>query len=103
MNQCVAFNKLLFQFVNHHYNFTLHCLDAASVTYEIQTVTMFWYVAIQLCIVVERLIMGDSDDLVVVALTFVHTFLSLLLMSLFTFYISIMKMLYLYENLECKK
>ena len=55
---------------------------------------MFQYVAVlvgdstlQLCIIVERLILGDCDDLVVRAFILVH---SLLLMSSFTFDICIM-------------
>ena len=56
--------------------------------------TVFQYVAVlvgdstlQLCIIVERLILGDCDDLVVRAFILVH---SLLLMSSFTFDICIM-------------
>ena len=57
---------------------------------------MFQYVAVlvgdsalQLCIIVERLILGDYNDLVVRAFILVH---SLLLMSSFTFDICIMWM-----------
>ena len=42
---------------------------------------------LQLCIIVERLILGDCDDLVVIASILVH---NLLLMSSFTFDTSIM-------------
>ena len=62
---------------------------------------MFQYVAVlagdsalQLCIITERLILGDCDDLAVIAFILVH---SLLLMSSFTLDICIM---YLYENLS---
>ena len=43
--------------------------------------------ALQLCIIVERLIFGDCDDIVVRAFILVH---SLILMSSFTFDICIM-------------
>ena len=43
--------------------------------------------ALQLCIIVERLILCDCDDLVVIAFILVH---SLLLMSSFAFDVSIM-------------
>ena len=44
--------------------------------------------ALQLCIIVERLILCDCDDLVVIAFILVH---SLLLMSSFAFDVSIMR------------
>ena len=46
-----------------------------------------WDSMLQLCIIVERLIFGDCDDLVVRACILVH---SLLLMSSFTFDICIL-------------